>query len=284
MHGDISQSLLATATWLDSFFGDRRATELNPSYILFRYNVFLEKGSAPLFQPDLNARLVLPQMQEKTHLVITGTPKETNEFSAVQSNSAADQMAGTGDRNLTTALHYTPVETAVQSFVVRGGLKFSTKGIDFTAGPYYRVTFPFQNGWNVRFIEDLVWKSKEEEGWKSSSIVDLDRTLPHNLFFRASTDWIHTEHVEGFIYALSFSVSQPLDSKTALAYSWVNVCQTDPVNELTEIDLRISYRKRIWRSWLFYEVTPQYRFPRDRAFEATPGILFRLDMFFGKLP
>jgi hypothetical protein len=103
------------------------------------------------------------------------------------------------------------------------------------------------------------------------------------LFFRASTEWVHTEHVDGFVYAFSFSLSHPLSSKAALQYSWVNVFQTKPVNALTEIDLRVSYRKRIWRDWLYYEVMPQYRFPRDRGFEATPGILFRLDMLFGKL-
>jgi hypothetical protein len=279
MHGGITQSIRSTATWLDSFFGDRRANELNPSYVRFRYNVFLEKGTAPLFDPDLDARLVLPQMREKTHLVISGTPKETNEFSATQSNPTTDQLASTTDRNVTTSLHYAPIETAEQSFVVRGGLKFNTRGVDVTAGPYYRVVFPFQSGWSLRFIEDLAWRSKE--GWKSSSVIDLERPLPHDLFFRTSTNWVHTEHVEGFIYALSFSVSQPLSSKAALSYSWVNICQTNPVNELMEVDLRVSYRKRIWRDWLFYEVMPQYRFPRDRAFEATPGILFRIDMFFG---
>lgn len=282
LHGGISHTLLSTATWLDSFFGDRRyASDLNPSYVRFRYNVFLEKGSAPLLKPDVEARLVLPQLREKTHIVIAGSPKEENQFSAVQSNTSADKSASTEDRGVTTGVHYVPHQTPTESFVVRGGLKFSTKGVDLATGPLYRVLFPFQSGWSLRFIEDVIWRSKE--GWRHDSTVDLERTLPHDLFFRASTDWVHTEHVNGFIYAVSFSLSQPLSSKAALQYSWVNVFQTRPVNELTEVDLRISFRKRIWRDWLYYEIMPQYRFPRDRAFEATPGILFRLDMLFGSL-
>ena len=282
LHGGISHSLLTTATWLDSFFGDRRyASDLNPSYVRFRYNVFLEKGSALLLKPDLEARLILPQLREKTHIVISGSPKEENEFSAVQSHATGDKTVSTEDRGITTGVQYSPRQTATESFVVRAGLKFSTKGVDPTMGPLYRVLFPFQSGWSLRFVEDVVWRSKE--GWKSSSTIDLERPLPHDLFFRASTDWVHTEHVDGFIYAFSFSLTQPLSSKAALQYSWVNVFQTRPVNELTEVDLRVSYRKRIWRDWLYYEVMPQYRFPRDRAFEATPGILFRLDMLFGNL-
>jgi hypothetical protein len=72
-----------------------------------------------------------------------------------------------------------------------------------------------------------------------------------------------------------------LSTKKAVEYEWVNIFQTQPVNELTEVDLRIRYRQQIWRRWLFFEVAPQYRFPRDRSFEATPGILFRLEAMFG---
>jgi hypothetical protein len=282
VHGGISHSLLTTATWLDSFFGDRRYnSEANPSYVRFRYNVFLEHDTAPLLKPDLEARLILPQLREKTHIIIAGTPKEVNQFSAVQSNTAADQTASTEDRGFLTGVSYAPRQTPNESFFVRAGLKFSTKGVDLGVGPLYRILFPFPSGWSLRFIEDVLWRSKE--GWKSSTTVDLERPLPRDLFFRASTDWVHTEHVDGFIYAVSFSIAQPLSSKAVLAYSWVNVFQSRPVNELTEIDLRVAYRKRIWRDWLYYEVMPQFRFPRDRGFEATPGILFRLDMLFGSL-
>lgn len=282
VHAELSKTIFTTATWLDSFFGDRRyASELNPSYIRFRYNVFLEKGSALLLKPDLDARLVLPQLKEKAHVVISGTPREENEFSAVQSSTAADRSVITDERGVTTGLQYAARQNPSESFVVRTGLKLSTKRSDLRVGPLYRVLVHFPSGWSLRFIEDTLWRSIE--GWKYATTVDLERPLPHNLFFRTSTEWVHTEHVNGFIYAVSFSLSHPLNSNRALQYSWVNVFQTRPVHELTEVALRVSYRKLIWRNWLYYEVMPQYRFPRDRAFEATPGILFRLDMLFGRV-
>jgi hypothetical protein len=33
---------------------------------------------------------------------------------------------------------------------------------------------------------------------------------------------------------------------------------------------------------MFLEFAPQARFPRDRGFEFTPGILFRLEVIFGR--
>jgi hypothetical protein len=48
--------------------------------------------------------------------------------------------------------------------------------------------------------------------------------------------------------------------------------------------MSVRYRQRILRDWLFYEIIPQVSFPRERDFEATPGILLRLEMLFGHYP
>jgi hypothetical protein len=65
---------------------------------------------------------------------------------------------------------------------------------------------------------------------------------------------------------------------------WSNSYQTRPIHELTQVALSVAYRHSFWREWLFYEIAPQVRFPRDRNFDVTPGILFRIEMFFGANP
>jgi hypothetical protein len=37
------------------------------------------------------------------------------------------------------------------------------------------------------------------------------------------------------------------------------------------------------RKWLFFEIVPQLSFPRERDFEAVPGILLRIEGIFGYL-
>ncbi len=282
VHRGISHSILATATWLDSFFGDKRyTTEQNKSHIRVRYNFFVEQGSPAVLKPDFEFRAVLPQLREKTHLLIFGSPKEENEFSAIKTHSTTNQLATSDQRNVTTAVQYAHREQADSSFFLGGGMKFSGTKVAETAGPTYRFMFPFESGWKLRFIEDLAWRT--DGPWQSRGTLDFERPLPPDFFFRATAERIDTEHVDGFTYTIGFDVRQALGSKRALEYEWVNIFQTRPVHELMEVDLRITYRKRIWRDWLYYEVMPQYRFPRDRGFEPTPGILFRLDMLFGSL-
>jgi hypothetical protein len=94
---------------------------------------------------------------------------------------------------------------------------------------------------------------------------------------------IWSENVFGYPYALSFLLRQPLDGNRAVQYEWVNSFQTYPTNELTEELLVFRYRQRFLRNWLFLEIAPQYRFPRERSFEATPGITFKIEMVFGDI-
>ncbi len=279
VHAEISHGIQGPATWLDSFFGNQRfASELNKSYVRFRYNVLLEEHSPMVRKPDLEVRIVLPQLKEKTHLVFSGRPNEGPDFSALQSNTQSDQVTTGEERNVSAAVHQTFLDTAQQNFILKAGMRLHKTRPVVTLGPRYRVLFKLDK-WNLRLIEDVVWTSNG--GWNSKSTVDLERPLPHGLFFRTSNEWIWTEHVKGYVYGLSFSVGQPLNPWKAIDYEWINVFHTRPVNELAEVDLRVRYRQRLWRDWFFFEVAPQYRFPRDHAFKATPGILFRIDMIFG---
>ncbi len=43
------------------------------------------------------------------------------------------------------------------------------------------------------------------------------------------------------------------------------------------------YRQRFWRDWMYFDITPQVRFPRDRRFNPVPGILFGLEVLFGQV-
>ena len=279
LHGWTSRSLLASATWLDSFFGNQRyLAESNQSYIRFRYNVFLEHESPMLLRPDLQVRVVLPQLKEKTHLEFAGTPKETSSLNVTQAPSAINQFENPGDKSFTAGVSQFIRDTNRVSFVMRAGLQWHQGGPVVILGPRFRVQFPLDH-WTFRFIEEAILRN--DNGWSAKHTFDLERPLSQTLFFRATNDWIQTDHVDGFIYDYIFNIAHPLSPKKALDYEWVNIFQTQPVNALTEVDLRIRYRQQIWRRWLYFEVAPQYRFPRDRSFEPTPGILFRLEAMFG---
>lgn len=279
LHAEISKSIQGTALWMDSFFGDRRYLyELNQSFIRFRYDFFLEDGSPFVRKQDLQMRFVLPQLREKTRLVLAGTPKDDREFPAVDANIPSDRLAAGDDRNVSAAVHQTMRESAKSSLVLRAGLQFHSGGPMLLLGPRYRILFPLDR-WNLRFVEELVWRSRK--GWESRATVDVERPLSSGMFFRATNDWFWTELEDGLLYAVAFKLGQPISPQRAIDYEWINILHTRPIHELTEVILRVRYRQQFWRKWLYFEINPQCRFPRNRSFDPAPGILFTIDMIFG---
>jgi hypothetical protein len=280
VHDQLSKEILNTATYLDSFFGNQRyLAEANQSYVRLRYNVFLEHESPMQRRPEVDVRVVLPQLREKTHLEFAGTPRNASNLSATQAPSAIDQYENPSQSNFAATISQFFKQTHRVNFVMRAGLQWHNGGPVVILGPRLRLLFPLGDKWSFRFIEELTLRN--DTGYQSTTTFDLERPLPHDLFFRASNNWIRTDHVPGYTYTAIFTMDHPLSPKRALQYEWDNIFQTQPTNELTEIDLRVRYRQMFWRKWLFFEVAPQYRFPRDREFEPTPGILFRLEAIFG---
>jgi len=283
LHSDISRSLLTTAVWLDSFFVDDRAIkEENRSYLRARYEIFYEDRTSPSYKPTVSLRLVLPQLQKKTHLVFSSESNDTLTSSATPASLASERPATTPtgeERNFMGALDYFYRSTLKESVVIRTGALFSHGSPVLFIAPRYRSLIPF-DPWSFRFTEEVTWRT--DTSWESDTIIDFERSLPRDFFFRTSLSGVWTAKATGYLYYLSFTLRQPLGPAHALDYEWINSFQTRPVGELTDIAYIVRYRHSVWRDWLFFEVAPQVRFPRDRNYDATPGILFKFEMFFGK--
>jgi hypothetical protein len=279
LRAKMSQKLVDTATWMDSFFADTSyVKEQNHSYVKFRYDIFQEERAKISLRPAVDLRLVLPQLERKTHLVFSAEPATPANTVNAPVQTAEERFGQTEERTLTTAVQYIFRTTPQENFFVRTGFQFSKLSPVILLEPRYRVLFPYTK-WNIRFTQDVLWKSNTS--WQTDTRFDFERLLPYSLFFRTSIDGIWAAQVKGYVYSLSFSLLQPLAATHAIDYEWINTFQTRPVGELTEIDFRVRYRHSFLREWLFYEVAPQLRFPRIQNFNILPGILFRLEIFFG---
>ncbi len=282
LYRTISSEFLSSAVWVDSFFGDERyEAESNLSRFKLRYEVFRERGGKIEHRPDLDLRLSLPQMRKKTLLLVSGDPNDQPDLPSPLASSTTPGGAPTlaREQNLTTSLQYFVHETLEHSIAVRTGVRLHKGSPVVFIGPRYRYLTPLDS-WTYRFTEEVLWAS--DVRWTSRSRVDLERKMPYDLFFRSTLEGLWQENTDGYAYAISFTLAQPLDPNRAFVYAWVNSFQTRPKDELEEELLLVRYRQRFWRPWLFFEIAPQCRFPRDRSFDATPGILFMLEMVFGQ--
>lgn len=281
LHGKMSEKLLTTAAWMDSFFADENyVKEVNRSYVRFRYDMFKEDGFPATLKPAVDLRLSLPQLERRTHLVFAAEPTSPVTGPNAPVKTAAERFGTTEAAHLTTALQYFFRTTPRENAQIMTGLQLSKFQPVLFISPRYRALFPYAV-WQLRFTQELLWRT--DTAWQTDSRFELERQLK-DLFFRTTLDGVWASRTMGYFYSLSFLLREPFGPNHAVDYEWINNYQTLPVNELTEIDFRIRYRHNFWREWLFFEVAPQMRFPRDHNFDRIPGILFRLELFFGRNP
>ncbi len=282
LHGELSHDLLSTAVWMDSFFGNERAIiELNASYLRVRYDFFQEERAKLQVRPAFDMRWVLPQLQRTTHLVFSSEPTEPVKGAPEPLTASGERISHTDQRNVTGALHYFLQSLPNESMIVRAGVQINQFPPVLFIGPRYSSLHAIDS-WDFRVTQEATYRTDTQ--WQTDTLLDLERPFPHDFFFRTSLDGRWYDSLDGYFYSLDFSLREAFSVTHALDYEWVNLYQTRPVNQLTEFAFRVRYRHSFWRDWLYYETAPQIRFPRSQNFRMIPGILFRVEMFFGRAP
>ena len=277
-HRGVSEGLLGTAEWIDSFFVDERVIE-EENRTRFRVGVsgaFRTNGDTE-FDSDFDLRLRLPQTEDKLRVLILGS-SDDDEPRETRTRPRGTEFTRRTGSGLAGALQYFFSATERRSISVTSGLRISRFEPQVFAGPRYRETIDLDS-WTFRFTQALRWYS--DDGWESRTILDFERPLWGDLFLRITPDGTWSEDEDGYFYGLNFSVFQPLSERRAVEYQWNNDFETRPDNHLELTALRVRYRQRIWRDWLIVEVAPELRFPHDEDYEPVPGIVLGFDVIFG---
>ena len=279
VHAGVSQGVLATAEWLDSFFDDRRVEgEANKSRLKLNFTGFAEEGELLGYDFKFRLRLAFPRTEDKLNLIISGDPEDDFSFDdESQRNIRARFEEGETDGGI-AALQYFIKAARDRNISLKAGLRFKDITPVLFVGPRYRRSIAL-NDWTLRFTQRIRWFT--DRGWDSSTRFDLERPLSERFFFRTTTEGIWKQEESGYFYNYRMLLFQPLSEKRSLSYEWNNFFQTHPDNRLQETNLRLRYRQNIWRKWLFFDVAPQAAFLKDRDFNISPGIIFRLEMIFG---
>ncbi len=277
VHKRMSRRILATANWLDSFFGDELfEAEENRSRVRVRLDSFTEDGEDTDLDVNFNLKIALPQAENRLYLVIAGDEDDDLTVDDTLDNVIEGKAE---DSDLTTSFMYFFKSTVQENISMRVHFLFRDDRFVSILEPRYRYLMNI-DPWSVRFTQRARYHT--DKGWDERTSIDFERQLQNKYFFRTTLQGEWFEEKDGFFYALGFSLFHPLDIDRALQYEWINAFQTKPSNNMDVSIFKIRYRQRFWRDWLFFEVTPQISIPRERDYELVSGILFRLEAYLGK--
>jgi hypothetical protein len=272
-HDSLTTRVATTARWLDMFFDDViYEDEQNQSHLKLRFDTFSEKGSSLDFQPHVKGRLRLPGAEKKWNLFISGN----DDFD--QNNATNNLTNRTEETESSIGLNYFINRDLQKSISISGGVSRRDGEYGVYLKPRLRKLWQFQN-WDIRFTQAVRFHTNSKVD--SSSRLDFENILTNKLFFRFTSqlDWYETK--AGLFYSNNFIIRQSINKDQVLTYEWSNYFKTKPENILEQVDLRIVYRRRFWKKWLFYEFSPQITFSEENDYHPNPGLLLRLEMVFG---
>ncbi len=277
-HQMVCEKLTTTANWLDSFFRDERSeVEENTSSLRLRLSSFFEEGESVKPDARIRFRLVLPELEDRFHIMITGEQDKNDDIrdTLLDKNAEIDQEA---ERNVNLSLRYFIRTAKDMNFSLKVGARINNFSPVIYAGPRYRISKNI-GAWLVRFTQEV--KYFTDEGWESDTRFDFEKILKEDLFFRTRTEGYWFEQEYGYFYELNFSLYQVVDEDRAFQYVWNNYFETRPCHCLDQTLLGITYRRRFWRKWLFFEISPQLAFREEDDYRPTPGITFAVEALFG---
>jgi hypothetical protein len=282
VHEKVSTKVVSTAARLDSFFDDDRVVdEENKSTLRLISTVSKEKDDSIQYDTTFRIKLILPRTRERIKLVISGNGDDELDPDNTPQDDIRQDFENRGEQNISLSLWYSFLSTPKRNLNLHVGLRLRSGSPVVYAGPRYRQLFKYKL-WDIRFIETIRWYT--DEGWESKTSLDFERTVFEKCLFRNNFQGSWFEGENGYFYNINFFVYHPLSFRRALVYEWTNSFQTRPAHQLTEIALRVRYRQKIWRDWLFVEIAPQVSFSKEKDFDTIPGIFVRLEAIFGKAP
>jgi hypothetical protein len=276
---EISMKVASTAKWIDSFFKDESyQIENNTTNLWVRLDTFKEEGEKVKFNFNPILSLVLPYTEKKLHLEIISSTDEDlvvyNEKPPLENT----QLVSSKKEPTSATLRYFFLAKDTLNLSMAAGAYVDNNQPHFYIGPRSRFSFS-RYQCQVTFIEWLRWVTSG--GFESETRIDTDYQLKEKLLFRTRLEGDWRSDKNEFLHSVSFLLYQKLSKNRVFGYEWNNLFTTKPTHRLEEINLRVKYRQRIWRDWLFAEIAPQVSFPRERDFYRTLGILFRIELYFG---
>lgn len=287
-HTKGSKFVMGGAERIDSFFAhDERATfEQNNTYVRLRLDADYIEGTNWDIGPKLKLSLRLPGLGDRVRLV-------------VNDDEESDEGVGQGDSrdDSNIALRWVGKQTNRFGLSLDVGLRINDSDlaefVRLNAGKKY----PLGKKWSGNTTNRLYYYS--DTGFRDDLRQYFDRpmgTAKKVLFRSRSRVQYFEEEDENPVWEQKITLFHQISNKHSIAYEALvgNVVADDspydadeilvpPQTEYKRAQIRIRYRRNIWRPWLFMEFWPIVAWPEERDYETTYAARFRLEMYFGSI-
>ncbi len=264
----VNGKLCEPAVWFDNFFVDERVDQdaRAGSTVRWSNDFSYVEGEGYKYKTRVKARLHLPKVTKRLKLVFESDDEDELFNLFPQTSQDAENTLG---------LRYDWLRRERYSF----NLKVTARpGVEAR----FRYTYPINDDLLLRATQKL-YQKKSVTG--ESTEVDLDYSISRSVLFRWSNFAQYESDVKGWELGTGVTLYQHISDTQALSYQASTSGTNRPFHHITNTHVSVTYRQNFWRSWLFYELIPEYNWGREEDTErkGEAKITLRLEVQFNNI-
>lgn len=275
----LSGKITSFASYIDRFFGgDRHYQESNDS--VFKLSLIRVDGYGGDRKFNLAAKLnlKLPVTEGRLRLLLETDPEQNITDEPTKGQPVLrNQVVAPG--SYAVAVRYENKEENRWYYNTDAGIKF--RGITTAPNPFVRARGSYSaplGEWRLKAAQSVYWFNSIGAG--ETTQLDLERIISTRQLFRASSNatWLHEK--QNFDLRQDLSVYHTLNDRTALLYQASVIGVSNPQLQVMDYVVLVHYRHRLHQQWLFFELSPQLHFPREKNYQFSPALSMRLEVLF----
>ncbi|MCP5207460.1 MAG: hypothetical protein H7A01_09685 [Hahellaceae bacterium] len=279
IRNDWSEKISATGGELDAFFaGKQSQIHSNASFLRLRIGPTFAKSGSWDTSPDIKFKLNLPLTKSKYRFVLESDPDDGKSLA----DKAAENIIGganTERENATGAFRL--ISDLADGWVLTNDLGVK---IRWPPDPFVRTKaakeWQLADGWSTEVLASAYWY--QSDGVGANIVNNFDKQLTSALFFRNTAEIRWTEEEDKFEFSETVNLYHTWDQKRVVRYRAGLLSESKPKSRPVEYYLEATYRQKLYRNWLFYEIIPALTFPDDDNYKTNPSITVKLEILFSK--
>ncbi len=275
----LSDTFYNSAVGLDNWMGGERTEDVlkkDESYIRVRLRSSLRKSGEHEREAHVKMRLDLPNTRRRIKLFFESSEEDTDSLldktlpSAIDTNQKSNRESVAGFRFFNNEKRKWKISNDIG---IRSRLPLE---------PFWRFearrTWQLPGVW-VGTIEEKLWYF-DAKGFGTETKLYLDRPIKDDYSLRLSSQAQYQERYGYWQFVTAVSTVHLLNENSSIAYGVGVTSNSRPSFRAESYFITSTYRKKLYKDWLFLEVRPELVFSKGNDFDVEPAITAEIDIYF----
>jgi len=264
-----SEDINSLAVNIDRFFAGDEARADNESYLRLRAGMVWLRGGELSSDSDVKFKLDLPGAKKRWKLLFESDADEQNDLETQTRAKSPTSRQFTDTESSSGAVRYVVDDTSKWKKDLDIGVYGSTP-LDPFARYQLRRTEKLSNNWSIYFKESLYYFN--QDGWGQKTTFSIEKPINPHYLWRNRIDAKFSDDDNELETAFVTSTVHVLDEWRAIDYAVGVLVSNRPVSQTTTYFVNTTYRKRLYKDWLFFDIRPELAFARHYK-EVAPGVV-----------